>query len=87
MPSYYDAVLALIPALLVGVSAGLATSGIAYTTAVLLGAGSALTLVGHALFVRAPTDPGAQEESTSNAALSRSTSNEVDGHAPSSKAD
>ena len=56
MTRYYDFILGLIPLALVSVTAVLNVSGIALSTAVPLGAGVAVLLVGHALFVNGPVD-------------------------------
>jgi hypothetical protein len=56
MPEYYDYVLGLIPLALVGVSALFFVGGLALTSAVSAGGVAAVSLVGHALFVRGPTD-------------------------------
>ena len=56
MTGYYDIVLGLIPLALLGISGGLYVAGFAVTTAVTLAGLVAVTLVGHALFVRTPTD-------------------------------
>ncbi|MFD1512564.1 hypothetical protein [Halomarina rubra] len=57
MTGYYDIVLGLIPLALLGISGGLYVAGFAVPTAVSIAGLVAVTLVGHALFVRAPTDP------------------------------
>lgn len=56
MVSYYDVVLAFIPVSLLGVSGLLAGVGLDLTLAVPLGATVAAGSIGHAMFVRAPTD-------------------------------
>lgn len=56
MTGYYDYVLGLIPLALFGLSAALGVAGLSLTTAVPVGAGVALLLVGHALFVNGPVD-------------------------------
>ena len=56
MSRYYDYVLGLIPAALIGVTAFLNLVGLSLTVAVPVGAGVALALMGHAMFVRAPLD-------------------------------
>lgn len=55
MPSYYDFVLALIPVSLFGVSGLLTGVGLDLTLAVPAGAAVAAGFIGHAMFVRAPT--------------------------------
>lgn len=54
MTSYYDAILALIPLTLVGVTAVLLGVGLSLTAAVPIGASLAVLLIGHAMFVRSP---------------------------------
>lgn len=56
MTSYYDAVLGLIPLVLAGVSGALLAVGLDVTTAVPIAALPVVGLMGHAMFVRAPTD-------------------------------
>jgi hypothetical protein len=56
MTGYYDVVLGLIPLALVGITGALVLAGVGLTTAVPLAATVAVGLVGHALFVRSPTD-------------------------------
>ncbi|MFW5935173.1 MAG: hypothetical protein ACOCQL_04920 [Halolamina sp.] len=75
MTGYYDYVLALIPAVLIGVTAALSLLGIPLRGALALGAGASTVVVGHALFVRnpvadgygAPDAPGRSEPPASNA--------------------
>ena len=55
MTGYYDIVLGLIPLALLGISGGLFAAGFAITTSVTLAGLVSVTLVGHAMFVRAPT--------------------------------
>jgi hypothetical protein len=59
MVSYYDTVLGLIPLVLVVVSGMLVTLGFDLTTAVPLAALPVVGLIGHAMFVRTPTDAAA----------------------------
>ena len=54
MTGYYDYVLALIPAALIGVTATLSLLGLPLRGALFLGAGASTVVVGHALFVRSP---------------------------------
>ncbi|GAB3040727.1 hypothetical protein [Natronobiforma cellulositropha] len=61
MAGYYDVVLGLIPVALLGITAALTVVGVSLTTAVPIGAAVAIGLIGHAMFVNAPTD--AVEES------------------------
>jgi hypothetical protein len=75
MIGYYDYVLALIPGVLIGVTAALSLFGIPLRGALFLGAGASTIVVGHALFVRSPVPDGYQapdgparsESSASNA--------------------
>ncbi|WP_066411304.1 hypothetical protein [Halorubrum aethiopicum] len=60
MSRYYDYVLGLIPAALIGVTAFLNLVGLSLTAAVPVGAGIAVALMGHAMFVRAPLDDAAR---------------------------
>jgi hypothetical protein len=57
MTAYYDIVLGLIPLALLGISGGLYAVGLAVPTAVTVAGLVSVTLIGHALFVRGPTDP------------------------------
>lgn len=57
MTDYYDAVLALIPLTLIGVTVGLLGVGFSLTAAVPIGASLSVLLIGHAMFVRAPVGP------------------------------
>jgi len=61
MVSYYDAVLALIPLALVGISGVLHLGGLVLTAAVAVAGVATLGLVGHALFVRAPVAAGSAD--------------------------
>lgn len=54
--NYYDIVLGLIPLALGSIASVLILSGVTPTTAVALGSASAAGLVGHAMFIRTPTD-------------------------------
>lgn len=65
MTGYYDLILGLIPLALVGVTGTLSAAGLALTTAVPLGAGVSVLLVGHALFVNGPVDSPASSPSPS----------------------
>lgn len=56
MVSYYDLVLAFIPVSLLGITGLLAGIGLDLTLAVPFGAAVAAGLIGHAMFVRAPTE-------------------------------
>ncbi|MFB6194670.1 MAG: hypothetical protein ABEI80_00735 [Haloplanus sp.] len=55
MTEYYDYVLVLIPATLVGITAGLRAVGLDPLTAMPVGAAVSSLIAGHALFVNAPT--------------------------------
>jgi hypothetical protein len=63
MTGYYDIVLGLIPLALLGISGVLYVAGFAVPTAVSVAGLVAVTLIGHALFVRAPTDPAPTPDS------------------------
>jgi len=54
MTRYYDYVLGLIPAAMVGVTLLFFMSGIQLTVAVPAGAAAAVLIIGHALFVNVP---------------------------------
>jgi hypothetical protein len=54
--NYYDIVLGLIPLALSSIASVLILWGVTPTTAVALGSASAAGLVGHAMFIRTPTD-------------------------------
>ena len=64
MIGYYDCVLGLVPAALVGLTAALVAHGFAFTVAVPVGAGAAALIVGHALFVNGPVSPSASGRAT-----------------------
>jgi hypothetical protein len=69
MASYYDYVLGLIPLALLGLSGLLHLGGgLAVTAAVSVGAGAAVALIAHAMFVRTPLDgePGAPADAAAN---------------------
>ncbi|OYR54103.1 hypothetical protein [Halorubrum halodurans] len=72
MSRYYDYVLGLIPAALIGVTAFLNLVGLSLTAAVPVGAGIAVALMGHAMFVRAPLDDAARTADAAGGAGSRS---------------
>lgn len=55
MMGYYDAVLGLIPASFIGLTALFYLGGLPTTVAVPLGSLAAIGLIGHAMFVRTPT--------------------------------
>lgn len=56
MTDYYDAVLGLIPVLFAGITGALLLAGVALVFSISVGALAAGALIGHAMFVRAPTD-------------------------------
>lgn len=56
MARYYDIVLALIPASLLGIATALVVAGFPMVTAVPAGALVAAGLIGHALFVNGPLE-------------------------------
>lgn len=56
MTGYYDVVLGLIPLALAGITAVLVGLGLPLTQAVPVGGLVSISLMGHALFVRAPVD-------------------------------
>lgn len=55
MTGYYDIVLGLIPLAFAGITGILAFAGLGVTVAVTAGALVAVLVMGHAMFVRAPT--------------------------------
>jgi hypothetical protein len=65
MAEYYDYVLGLIPLALLGVTLLLSGVGWNLTAAVPVGATASVALIGHALFVNAPTDAPAVESGPS----------------------
>ncbi|MFA9517861.1 hypothetical protein ACERIT_11700 [Halopenitus sp. H-Gu1] len=56
MTGYYDYVLGLIPAALIGVTAALMSVGLPLVSAVPIGATVTIGLMGHAMFVNSPAD-------------------------------
>ncbi|WP_254543926.1 hypothetical protein [Halomarina pelagica] len=56
MTGYYDVVLGVIPVALAGISGTLALAGVELTMAVPIAALVAVAVMGHAMFVNAPTD-------------------------------
>lgn len=66
MTGYYDIVLGLIPLSLVGVSGALTVVGVEVTLAVMVAATIAVAFMGHALFVRTPTDEQQADQSSVN---------------------
>jgi hypothetical protein len=65
MTRYYDYVLGLIPVVMFGLTAILFLAGIQLTLAVPVGAGAAVLVIGHALFVNVPgqSEPMAEQRS------------------------
>ncbi|MFB6166597.1 MAG: hypothetical protein ABEJ31_15670 [Haloarculaceae archaeon] len=69
MTGYYDIILGLIPVSLAGISAVLVATGLGITTAVPLASLVAVGLIGHAMFVNAPVDaPAGQQSSNATSA-------------------
>jgi len=66
MTRYYDYVLGLIPAVLLGLTAILFLAGVQLTMAVPVGAGASVLVIGHALFVNVPggAEPMADQPAT-----------------------
>ncbi|MFC6725794.1 hypothetical protein ACFQE1_15745 [Halobium palmae] len=54
MTGYYDYVLGLIPAAMLGITAVLTLAGISLSLAVPVGASASALVIGHALFVNGP---------------------------------
>ena len=59
--NYYDLILGLIPLALLGLTAVLTTLGFGLTTAVPLAGTVSVGMIGHAMFVRTPTDAPATD--------------------------
>ena len=68
MIGYYDLVLGLVPASLLGISGALYTVGFDLAVAVPLAAATAAAVIGHGLFVNAPVDEAPARESPTVAA-------------------
>lgn len=62
--NYYDLILGLIPLALLGLTGLLTTAGLALTTAVPLAGVVSVGMIGHAMFVRTPSDTAADAVST-----------------------
>lgn len=77
MTGYYDIVLGLIPLALVGGSGALTIAGMELTVAVPVAATIAVLLVGHALFVRAPTSVVHIDNTQTSASSTESTRTDV----------
>ena len=56
MAGYYDAILALIPGVLIGLTAVLALIGLSLTHAVPIASLASFALIGHAMFIKAPVN-------------------------------
>lgn len=74
MTGYYDYVLGLIPAALIGVTAALNLVGLSLTAALPGGALAAGVIMAHAMFVKAPVtgEPGFRDDRAANGSLGRS---------------
>lgn len=67
MTYYYDLILGLIPLSLLGVGGLLVAAGVPLPVATVVGGAAAISLMGHAMFVRAPTQPTAATAATAGA--------------------
>ncbi|MBP2250919.1 hypothetical protein J2754_001236 [Halarchaeum solikamskense] len=67
MTSYYDHILGLIPLAFVAVAAAVTIFGYSTTVAIPAAGGVGVVLVGHALFVRGPTDESAGVSASASA--------------------
>lgn len=67
MTGYYDYVLGLIPATLLGITALLLLAGVGLTTAVPLASIVTAGVIGHAMFVNGPVDAPTDETPTNSA--------------------
>lgn len=56
MAGYYDAILALIPGVMIGITAVLIMLGLSLTQAVPIASLGSFVLIGHAMFVRSPVN-------------------------------
>lgn len=70
MTGYYDIVLGLIPIAFAGISGTLAFAGLGLTIAVTVGALVAVIVMGHAMFVRAPTVTPSEDQPSSRTDIS-----------------
>ncbi|RRJ30580.1 hypothetical protein EIK79_09630 [Halocatena pleomorpha] len=77
MTGYYDFVLGVIPLALFGVSGALTVVGVGTTISVLVAASIAVAFMGHALFVRTPTDRKSAETDRTTDHSSRVETNPV----------
>ena len=66
MPGYYDYVLGLIPLTLFGFTGGLMQTSLALTQALPVAAAVTIGIIGHALFVRPPTETRTTRRSNEN---------------------
>lgn len=74
MTGYYDLVLVMIPAALLGIGSLLTVAGFGLFVAASVGGAAAVALVGHAIFVRGPvptTRPQAQQTATDGGSRER----------------
>lgn len=62
MTGYYDVVLGLIPLALAGITGTLTFAGLGLTVAVTVGALVAVLVMGHAMFVRGPTETPSDDQ-------------------------
>lgn len=66
MLDYYDLILGLIPLSVVGIVGALVGLGVGLTLAVPVAASFSMLLIGHAMFVNAPTGQSQQERARPN---------------------
>jgi hypothetical protein len=64
MTGYYDVVLGLIPLAFTGITGTLTLAGLETTLAVTVGALVAVLFIGHAMFVRTPTDTPSTDQAS-----------------------
>ncbi|MFB6297397.1 MAG: hypothetical protein ABEH56_02635 [Salinirussus sp.] len=67
MVDYYDYVLALIPIVFAGTTAAAVLAGLSLTAAIPAGSVGAVSLIGHAMFVRSPEEIAAPSHETRDA--------------------
>ncbi|UPV74709.1 hypothetical protein M0R89_01235 [Halorussus limi] len=65
--NYYDLILGLIPLALLGLTALLTTVGVGLTAAVPVAGAVSVGMIGHAMFVRTPTDALGTDASATSA--------------------
>lgn len=75
MTGYYDYVLGLIPAALLGITALLVLAGISLSLAVPLASTVAAGVIGHAMFVNGPVDASPNETVTNSTPTSPAQTN------------